>query len=211
MLTLNLVPAMSQKNLLNPPSGSSWWAAFSVENERGFSGSITHIHLADPGDLDEIAADALAVASKLGMISGGLDVAAIAWQLVAPNNDGSYDFYIIRGTKYMSTGQKTIPVYLDFVGFVSDSWWRIPLNIKKPISNVIHDSEKVIVVVMGGLQDSNKLIPVAGQLVMGKLVEKVTEPLQIIIEINCAKQVANDFRTYIQDPDFSTSWYETIK
>jgi hypothetical protein len=158
---------------------------------------------------DEIVEPAVAVASKLGMISGSLDMAAIAWQFLAPNTDGSYDFYIIRGSKYTNASQKTIPVYLDFMGFVPDKRWGFPVNIKMPISKnlditkQISDTKNATTVWMTELQDPNKLIPRFGQSIVDKLKERT-------IEIKYIIEVADDFRAYIPDPDFSTNWYGSI-
>jgi len=111
--------------------GESWWLPIEVEGEEEFAGCILHIHLDHKEDWIDVLNDiqkwvgvvdnALDVFNRvLGSFSEGDDIDGEVWSSAA-NEDGSYDFYIMKEPERSEWWRKVVPdLSLNFTGFVSD-------------------------------------------------------------------------------------------
>jgi hypothetical protein len=172
----------------------SFWSIYEVDHFKGFNGSVTHIHIQDPGDWVDLVKEALGVAS----LSSGLLGFLLVIDEGATNNDGSYDFYSIDGTIWQPTTKLNNiliinPMILIFNGFISDSWWKVPLDLN-PNQVFINLS----------LLDQGEY----SDLLKEMAIEKATRayPNRII----SIKQIADDFREIAPHIDNSQEYYGEI-
>ena len=112
-------------DLQSKRQGDSWGVAFTAQDEHGFSGKISHLHLANPpGGLDELIA--WGATAAIGLASAGAAAHAGLMLVFSSNGNGSWDLFRFDGAARFLWWW----VPYRFLGFVSDETWKPAVSLE---------------------------------------------------------------------------------